>query len=208
MKSLPVIKLLLVMVLSTGLAAEGKWSSNFGLMSEYHFRGVAQTTDASAYGGVDYENGGWYAGSWAADVNDGLEVDLYFGHNWQLDKVELSLGATSYQYSGDFDSEYNEVNLGFGFQSFKLDAAVGTRSEDLGLAIPEQDYTFLLATYTVDAFSIKLGNWSGDIEGSYLELGYGFTIGEFDTGIALIVSNSDLDDDETLVFHIGKSFDL
>ncbi|NVK89196.1 MAG: hypothetical protein HWE13_13760, partial [Gammaproteobacteria bacterium] len=51
-------------------------------------------------------------------------------------------------------------------------------------------------------------NWSGDIEGSYLELGYGFTIGEFDTGIALIVSNSDLDDDETLVFHIGKSFDL
>ena len=40
--------------------------------------------------GADYENGGFYIGTWAADVGDGLEVDYYFGYgvaNAILDRI-------------------------------------------------------------------------------------------------------------------------
>ena len=62
-------------LLSTSVMAE--WSANVGMVSDYHFRGIQQTQSASASAGVDYEKGGFYAGSWAAEVEDGLEVDFY-----------------------------------------------------------------------------------------------------------------------------------
>ena len=36
------------------------------------------TSISSASAGVDYEEGGFYIGTWAADVGDGLEID---GHD-------------------------------------------------------------------------------------------------------------------------------
>ena len=49
------------------VALEGV-SGNVGLVSQYLFRGIAQTSTASASAGLDYENGGFYLGTWAADV--------------------------------------------------------------------------------------------------------------------------------------------
>ena len=64
---------------ATNAYAEGEVSYNIGFVSEYYFRGIKQK-DSSASAGMDYENGGFYIGTWAADVGDGLEVDGYFGY--------------------------------------------------------------------------------------------------------------------------------
>ena len=61
----------------TGLAlallastAQADFSANLGYASEYHYRGILQK-NSSASGGVDFEQGGFYAGTWAADVGAG-----------------------------------------------------------------------------------------------------------------------------------------
>ena len=63
----------LALILLAG-TAQAELTGNLGFASEYHYRGILQKS-SSASGGLDYEQGGFYAGTWAADVGDGLEVD-------------------------------------------------------------------------------------------------------------------------------------
>ncbi len=187
--------------------AQADWSANLGYMSEYHFRGILQKV-SSVSGGVDYEAGGFYVGTWAADVGDGLEVDGYFGYGLDLGEVSLSIGYTGYFYTGDFDDTYQEINLGAGFGPLALDVAIGEYDNFTG---PTQDYTFAALTFEHNGFYGTYGTFSQDADGDYLELGYGTTVSDIDLGIALILANDDLvgnDGDESLVFTIGKTFDL
>mgnify|MGYP001825495509 CR=1 FL=1 len=200
------------LVASSG-AAQADFSANVGYMSEYHFRGILQKV-SSVSGGIDYESGGFYAGAWAADVGDnyyeagsGLEVDGYFGYGTTVGDVDLSIGYTGYFYTGDFDDTYQEINLGAGFGPVSLDVAVGEYANFDG---PTLDYTFVSLTVEKDGFYGTLGSFSQDADGDYLELGYGTTVAEIDLGLSLIFANDDLigEADESLVFTIGKSFDL
>ena len=186
--------------------AQADWSANLGYMSEYHFRGILQKV-SSVSGGLDYETGGFYVGTWAADVGDGLEVDGYFGYGLDIGDVSLSIGYTGYFYTGDFDDTYQEINLGAGFGPLSLDVAIGEYENFSG---PTQDYTFAALTFEHNGFYGTYGTFSQDADGDYLELGYGTTVSDIDLGIALILANDDLvgDDDESLVFTIGKTFDL
>jgi uncharacterized protein (TIGR02001 family) len=189
--------------------AEGSVSANIGYVSEYHFRGIQQTTSGSASAGVDYENGGFYLGTWAADVADGLEVDVYGGYGFEFDSgLALGAGFTTYQYTGDFDSAYNEVNLSAGFGMFSLEYSVGTQDGDIDLDIVEADYTFTGVSIEHNGFSGTVGIWGDEFEGEYFELAYGTEIGGFDVGVGVIFSGSDLDDDEAMYFSLSKSFDL
>ncbi len=193
--------------LSMSTLAQADWSANVGYASEYHFRGILQK-NSSASGGVDFEEGGFYIGTWAADVGDGLEVDGYFGYGADVGDVSLSIGFTGYYYTGDFDDTYQEINLGAGFGPLSLDIAVGEYDNFTG---PTQDYTFAALTYAADnGFYGTFGTFSQDADGDYLELGYGTTVAEVDLGVALIFANDDLvgDEEESLIFTIGKSFDL
>ena len=73
-----------------------------------------RTSSASA--GADYENGGFYVGTWAADVGDGLEVDLYAGYGFETEAgFSASVGFTGYYYTGEFDDTYEEFNLNLGY---------------------------------------------------------------------------------------------
>jgi hypothetical protein len=194
-----------ILLLLAGTAQAG-FSGNLGYMSEYHFRGILQKV-SSVSGGLDYESGGFYVGTWAADVGDGLEVDGYFGYGTEVGDVSLSIGYTGYFYTGDFDDTYQEINLGAGFGVLSLDVAVGEYDNFDG---PTQDYTYYALTVESNGFYGTYGGFSQDADGEYLELGYGTTISEIDLGIALILANDDLigEDDESLVFTIGKSFDI
>jgi len=191
--------------------AQADLSGNLGYMSEYHFRGILQKV-SSVSGGIDYESGGFYVGSWAADVGDGLEVDGYFGYGTEVGDVSLSIGYTGYFYTGDFDDTYQEINLGAGFGMLSLDVAIGEYDGDFDAVTPgDQDaYTYVALTLENNGFYGTLASFSQDADGEYLELGYGTTVSEIDLGIALILANDDLigQDDESLVFTIGKSFDL
>lgn len=189
--------------------AEGSVSANIGYVSEYHFRGIQQTASGSASAGLDFENGGFYAGTWAADVADGLEIDFYAGYGIELDNgLALGAGVTSYQYTGDFDSAYNEVNLSAGFGMISLEYSIGTQDDDADLGITEADYTFTGISIEHNGFSGTVGIWGDEFEGEYFEVAYGTEIGGFDVGVGVIFSGSDLDDDEAMFFSLSKSFDL
>ena len=58
---------LAAMTLLVAGMASADWSANLGWASEYHYRGVFQQR-SSASGGVDFEQNGFYAGTWTADV--------------------------------------------------------------------------------------------------------------------------------------------
>ncbi len=210
-------KLLLAAVIaasSTGLTsiANADVSANIGYMSDYYYRGFYQAGSVAS-AGVDYEEGGFYAGVWAADVNTdgaaGVEVDYYLGYGIEVEGVALGVGFTSYQYSNDFDEPYNEVNLTAGFGPVSIEHSIGEYSSNPN----SQDYTFSALTYEAEGMYVTFGFFGDDFDGNYTEIGYGAEVGGFDAGIALISSDKDIskDPDEgeiSLVFSLGKSFDL
>ena len=197
---------LLLSLLSVTGVANAEWSANIGFASEYHYRGILQKS-SSANGGVDYESGGFYAGTWVADVGDGMEVDVYGGYGADVADINLSVGFTGYYYTGDFDDTYQEVNLGAAYGLLTLDLAVGQYDNFDG---PTQDYTYYALTVEKNGFYGKYGGFSQDADGEYLEVGYGATVADIDLGVSLIFANDDLvgDAEESVVFTISKAFDL
>ncbi len=223
-----ITKLFAVVALASGTmmttsVASAEMSYNIGFASEYYFRGILQKS-SSASVGADYENGGFYIGTWAADVGDGLEVDGYFGYGIETDAgLSASIGFTGYYYTGEFDDTYQEINLNLGYSLVSLEYSRG-EYDNFG---DEVDYDFTAITLelengfygTIGAFGL-IEDEAG--EGEYLELGYGTTISDIDLGIALIFSSDELSDEcdpacaglpsddptesEAIVFTIGKSF--
>ena len=141
-----------------------------------------------------------------------MEIDLYGSYGLELDSgLGLSAGFTTYQYTGDFDSAYNEVNLGVSYSFFSVSYNIGQHEEDTGLGIEEADYDFLSVTAEYEGFYATYGAWGKDFDGDYVELGYGTEVAGFDLGVAVIANSKELDletgeGDESLVFSIAKSF--
>jgi uncharacterized protein (TIGR02001 family) len=199
--------------LMTSNVASADVSFNIGYASEYYFRGVNQKNSSGSVG-ADYENSGFYVGTWAADVGDGLEVDGYFGYGIETEAgLSASLGFTGYYYTGEFDDTYEEINLNLGYGLFSLEYSVG-EWDGFG---DSQDYDFLAGTVSLEnGLYGTYGTWGKDFDGEYLELGWGTTVSEIDLGIALILSSDELSDQldsggsptesEAVVFTIGKTF--
>ncbi len=201
------------LLLATGVANAG-WSANVGWASDYYFRGILQSP-TSPSGGVDYESDtGFYVGTWAADVYDGLEVDGYFGYGGEAGDFSYGIGYTGYFYTGDFDETYQEINLSGGFGIVTLDVAIGEYDGDFDSVTPGEqgDYTYYSLTVENNGFYGKVAGFGQDAEGSYFEAGYGFSVAELDLGVSLLIADEDLsvtgETNETLIFTIGKTFDL
>ena len=197
---------LIAAALLTSGAAAADWSANLGFASDYYYRGIFQNS-SSASGGIDFETGNFSAGTWVADVGDGLEVDGYFSYGIDVGDINLSGGYTGYFYTGDFDDTYQEINLGGGYDWLSADLAFGQYDNFAG---PTLDYTYYAVTATIDGFYGKFAGFANDFEGEYFEAGYGTTVSDIDLGVHLIFSDDDLvgDADQSIVFTIGKSFDL
>lgn len=86
-------------------------SYNVGAVSDYRFRGIAQTsTNPALQAGVDFAHkSGFYAGVWGSNVSwirdyigatDGaLEIDLYAGYKGAITKdLAFDVGVIGYQY--------------------------------------------------------------------------------------------------------------
>jgi len=200
------ISVLTALILFSSTAAQADATANLGFASDYYYRGIFQAP-TSASGGLDYENNGLYVGTWAADVKDGLEVDGYFGYGGEVGDFGYSVGYTGYFYTGDFDDTYQEINLGSRYGLVSLDLALGQYDNFTG---PTLDYTYYALTIEKDGFYGKYAGFSQDFDGEYFEAGFTTTIAEVDVGIAAIFSNKDLvgTSEQSLVFSIGKSFDL
>jgi len=199
-------------------------SANLGIASQYYYRGAQQTTGAAAQAGVDYEHeSGAYAGVWASDVGGqsttigaapGIETDYYFGYGGEMSGITYGVGYTLYTYTGDFDTQYGEVNLTGAYGPVSLEFSTGTH--DGAGADADDDYTFIALSYEYGSFTATYGTYGNDHDGAYLEIGFAKEISELDFGISLI--NGDPDDSVTatnattdgtaLVVTIGKTFDL
>lgn len=187
-------------------------TGNIGWNSEYIFRGIPQD-DSSPFGGLDVQHLGFYAGTWAADVGDGLEVDLYGGYAGNVDDFSYAIGFTSYIFTDDFDDDYLELNLSGGFRFFTLDVAIGEYDNFSG---PTLDYTFVSGTVEYNGFYGRVGVFNQDFDGEFYEAGYGNTLSVADTDLvdytfSVIHSTDDLlggNDDTSFVLSISKTFDL
>ncbi|NVJ59312.1 MAG: hypothetical protein HWE27_02925 [Gammaproteobacteria bacterium] len=209
-------KWMLVILSGLGISAtHADVSTNLGYASEYYFRGVLQK-ESSASGGIDYSHGDFSLGTWAADVGDGLEVDVYGSYGYSFsDDMSASIGFTNYYYTGEFDDTYKEINLGFAYKFLAVDYAVG--SWDGGDATSD-DYDYLAITLSHEGFYGKYATWGDEFDGDFFEFGWGTDMGGFDAGVALIISSEELSDQldgngnptesEALVFSLSKSFDL
>ena len=184
------------------------WSANLGFNSEYIYRGIPQKS-SSAFAGLDFAAGGFSAGAWTADVGDGLEVDLYGAYAIEAGDWGFSLGGTWYTYTGDFDDDYLEANVGVSWKFLSFDAAFGRYDSD-----PSQDYQFYSITASHNGFYGKIGTFADDFDGSYYEAGYAndLTVKEtylFDYGISIIYSDSTLllgESDTNINFQIKRNF--
>lgn len=201
-------------LMSSAAMAGGSLTGNFGIMSDYFYRGIFQSSGV-ANGGLDYDLGNNVAvGVWLADVDDGSEYDLYGAYSGKVNQFDYSVGFTTYRYTGDFDETYNEINLNASTGPINLEYSIGNRDSS-----PSQDYTFLALTFTQGNAYGTYGTFGNDIDGSYIEVGYGMEVSGMDLGIALINSDKDLSNttsattgnatsDLSMVFSLGKTFDL
>lgn len=99
------------------------WSVNFGVTSDYVFRGYSQSAgDPVAQGGVDFTYKLFYAGVWASGIDFGTgsgtstEVDLYVGIKPTYGPVTFDFGVIYYIYPGANDAgaelDYVELKAG------------------------------------------------------------------------------------------------
>lgn len=192
----------------TAGVANADFSANIGWMSDYYYRGIHQK-QSSANGGIDYGNGGFYAGVWAADVGeltgDGLEVDGYFGYDGSIGDFGYGIGFTGYYYTGDFDDTYQEINLSASYGFVTLDVAVG---EYLNFDGPTQDYQFYSLTAEHNGFYGKYGTFDDQFDGGYFEAGYGTNVSGLDITFYGLYADKNLigAEEHALVLTIGKSF--
>ena len=195
-------------------SAYAEVSYNVGWASEYYYRGLLQK-NSSGSAGVDFEEGGFYAGGWTADVGDGLEIDGYFGYGFETEEgFSASLGFTGYYYTGNFDDTYEEINVGLGYGMLSLGYSVG---EWDGFGTPEEYDVFEISIENDAGFYGTFGTLGDQFSGEWFEFGYGATISDIDFGIAAIFSSDDYDNGEydtagntdassALIFSVGLSF--
>lgn len=117
-------------------------SGNFGLFSDYRFRGISQTDLKPALqGGFDFAHkSGFYAGTWASNVSDfanygggnGMEIDFYAGYKFPVGAFTLDVGNLYYYYPsssvapGDYKPNTNEIYLGISYGPATLKTSYAT----------------------------------------------------------------------------------
>ena len=222
MRKLATSALVTALLTPLAVSAQAEVTANAGYMSEYFYRGVLQNSSAAS-GGLDVAAGAFSAGTWAADVGDGAEVDFYTSVGIPLGEVaSVSVGGTGYFYTGGFDNTYLEGNVGVGLGPLSIDGAYGSyRTEPAAT-----EYAFLGITaeapnglfVSVGSLSFDLGALGGplenlfdnDLAAQYLQAGYNFTAAEIDFSVSGLWQNStaalDTTDNVALVFAVSKSF--
>jgi uncharacterized protein (TIGR02001 family) len=202
----------IVLAMTATAANAAEFSANIGFASEYIYRGIPQSS-SSASAGLDLSAGGFYLGTWGADVGQGIEIDYYGGYGFEVGDFNFKVGGTLYTYTDDFDDTYLEVNLGAGWKFLSFDAAIGEYDNFGG---PTLNYQFYALTATFDNFYGKVGTFADDFDGTYYEGGYGNTLTVqdydlFDYAFAVVYSDATLlggDSETNLTLTLTKAFDF
>ena len=213
----------LALILGAGAAgtatAEGEWSGNVTLTTDYVWRGVSQSNeDMAIQGGFDYSNGIFYVGTWASsidfedDTDSNVEWDIYGGVAGEFEGgVGWDVGVIGYIYPDSSDSDLDFVEV-YGGLSYEFEQGLGVG----GYAYFDPDnenfyvegsagYAFtdmFAADVTVGSYTFDEGedyiNWS--VGGTFSFEGFDFDLRYWDT---------DLDDteiaEERIVLSVSRS---
>ena len=132
-------------------AATPEVTYNVGVVSQYRYRGIAQTKgDAALQGGVDYANAnGFYLGAWGSTIKwikdaapatyfsgeakGPVELDLYGGYKFEAAGIAYDVGYLRYQYVGN---TYKDI----GYVNANTDEAYGAAT--YGVATLKYSYAF------------------------------------------------------------------
>ena len=192
-------------------------SGNFGLFSDYRFRGISQTDLGSALqGGFDFAHkSGFYLGTWASSISeytsfygDGMEIDFYGGYKFALGDLGIDIGNLYYYYPGAVGApdkpNTNEVYVGFSYgpvslktsyattKYFGLAETKGTLYYDLSASIPLADGLTLSAHAGYLDLKNKVTSTGGDASsGTDYKLAISKALGAYTLSAAYIGNSGD-----------------
>jgi len=195
--------------------------------SDYLFNGVSQTDESPAIqGSIDWSHdSGWYAGSWASNVDFGddtdAEVDYYAGFTREInDSVFYDVGLAHYSYVGGTncsDINYTEIYLALGYQSTQIKAwytndYAGTDAGHYILALShsvEMNERISL-TFQIDrSASLDDDKFVWDINDSsyiHVKVEAGYSWNDFAFTLSVEKTDLDYDDDVKLLGTVSYTF--
>jgi len=157
-------------------AAHAEIGASVGAANMYYWRGVdLGAGDAQIWGDINYSEGGFYAGMWAASGDAGLgqEYDLYVGYGGEVEGFSYDLSAWTYVYPSSGTSledpgELTEVILSLGAGPFSFayyDNVAGGSG-----------YTYMTLGVGFGDFSLTYGMHDADgaDSDSHLDLAYAY----------------------------------
>jgi uncharacterized protein (TIGR02001 family) len=201
----------------SGLDLPGEFSANVALVSEYSFRGIAQSDEGPAIqGGIDWSNdlgngAGIYLGTWGSniDFNDSSEAssefDFYGGLTYGIENWSFDIGAIYYAYpntSDSLDYDFWEIQaaIGYDFNVAALTASINYSPDNFGASGDAQYYKlaadiplphdFSLSTH-IGRQAIEKNSVFGVPDYTDWSIGLGYTVEGFD--LALQYIDTDLD---------------
>ena len=214
-------------------AAMADVSSTVKVVSDYTFNGVSQTTnDPALQASLDYaSDNGFYAGTWASNVDFGngddtnLEWDAYIGKYYQLSKQwGVDTGMAYYTYHGEsFSDNYNYPEA---YAKFNYNSSLGNSKVNFWYS---WDYFGLGAKHFIamvaHTFEISEGhnihvsfdrststdknkwNWDNKKAYNHYRVAYTTSYQGFDFDVSVEDTNMNRDDADTrVVFGIARTF--
>lgn len=216
-------------------ASDLDFSANIGFVTEYSFRGVAQSDEGPAVqGGFDVaHDSGLYAGVWGSNVdfNDGdeasSEIDLYAGYSGAFDNgISYDIGAIYYAYpnadsSLNYDFWEAAVSLGYDFGPLAASVSYNHSPEYFGESGDAQYYALNVDVPLPSDISLSahIGHQDIDDEATFglpdytdWSIGFGYSYAGFDFSLQYV--DTDLDEPgecadgcaERVIFGVSRSF--
>lgn len=220
----------------SGSASAGV-SVNVGAVSEYMFRGIAQTGGAAIQGGIDYaHDSGFYVGTWASNIGfgGGTEQDVYAGFGGEVGGFSYDGHVTYYWYpeedevAADLSTLEFGVSVGYGPVSLAYSYADENNFFIGDGAGEAAGYLQLSGSFPIIAdklsFDASVGLYDGDeierfltsigsTDDTYMDymIGLSATLDAgFSATFQYVMTDIDVgvDDDQKFVIGLSKSFDL
>ncbi|MGK0408472.1 MAG: hypothetical protein ACJASB_000619 [Shewanella psychromarinicola] len=214
--------------LSTGLLLSGsalaEVTGNIGATSNYLWRGNTQTNnEAAIQGGIDYaHDSGFYAGTWASNVDFGdetsYELDLYGGYGGNFtEDLTYDINYLYYAYPDAGGSiDFGEVSLVLGWKWLDVGySQVINADNGVSGANDETDWNYIQANASFPLTEkLSVAFHYGYSQGDVVEDLFGDTYADYnvtlsaetDIGtVSFIASDTDLPDNDAKVV-LGYSY--
>lgn len=182
--------------------------------SNYVFRGQTQTKDDPAIqGGYDIKQGkddnGWYAGAFASNVTDGMEVDIFGGWRGSFgaqNNMGYDVGGILYKYTDSANTDITELYAGFNYETAFVKLYMGS-----GSGIKSYNFLDFGASFVVMQdmdLNLHAGRMLTSPSWNYFGADLSMEVKGFDLSLAATYEDAGTKNDVEFFVTVGKKFDL